>query len=96
MSTFDKQVNRNLKGKELEKKGNLEDAILLYEENVKEYFEGDYPYDRLVVIYHKQREFQKEREVLEKAIYVFEKVVYAERTDRLPKLEKFKKRLSRL
>ena len=38
---------------ELEKEGKIDSAILLYEENVKESFEGNHPYDRLAVIYHK-------------------------------------------
>lgn len=44
-------VDRNLKGIELEKRGNEEQAIALYEANVADYFDGSHPYDRLRVLY---------------------------------------------
>lgn len=93
MDTFDKQVERNLRGIQLEKEDKIEEAIELYEENIKENFDGNHPYDRLAVIYRKQRRIEDEIRVLEKAIWVFENVAYKERVDRLPKLEKFEKRL---
>ena len=37
---FDKQVERNLVGIQLEKQGKIEDAIKLYEENIKKNFQG--------------------------------------------------------
>ena len=95
MGAFDKQVERNLKGIQLEKDGQVDEAIKLYERNIEENFEGNHPYDRLAIIYRKRNQIGDEIRVLEKAIWVFENVVYKERGDRLPKLQKFEKRLER-
>lgn len=64
-------VDRNLKGIELEKKGDIENAIILYEENVVDEFEGAHPYQRLAVIYRKRKQYDDEIKVLKKAIQVF-------------------------
>lgn len=93
MGNFDKQVERNLKGIQFEKEGQIDKAIELYEANIEENFEGNHPYDRLAVIYRKREQIDDEIRVLEKAIWVFENIVHKERGDRLPKLQKFKKRL---
>lgn len=95
MGAFDKQVERNLKGIQLEKDGRVDEAIKLYERNIEENFEGSHPYDRLAIIYRKRNQIDDEIRVLEKAIWVFENVVYRDRGDRLPKLQRFKKRLER-
>lgn len=92
-SSFDTQVDRNLKGKELESQGKVEEAKQLYLQNVNEGFEGNHPYDRLAIMFRKEKAYDKEIEVLEKAINVFEKKVNKQRADRQPKLERFKKRL---
>lgn len=93
MSNFTTQVERNLEGIRLEKEGKTDKAIELYEANIKENFEGNHPYDRLAIIYRKQGRIDDEIRVLEKAIWGFKNIVYKERGDRLPKLEKFNKRL---
>lgn len=93
MDKFSRQVERNLEGIELEKADRVDGAVKLYEENIKENFEGDHPYDRLAVIYRGRRKINDEIRILEKAVWVFENIVYKERLDRLPKLQKFKKRL---
>lgn len=95
MADFNIQVERNLRGIELEKSGRVDEAIQLYEENVKENFEGNHPYDRLAIIYRKRNLINEEIRVLEKAVWVFENIVFEKRVDRLPKLEKFKKRLEK-
>lgn len=87
---------RNLKGIEYEKSGNIEKAIEMYELNVKDNFDGNHPYDRLAILYHKQKKYDDEKRVLEHAIYVFENIVHYSRADRIPKLEKFKARLEKL
>jgi len=92
---FEMQVARNLKGIELEKKGDLDEAIKLYEQNIKENFEGNHPYDRLSIIYRKRGQIKDEIRVLEKAIWVFENIVSMERADRQVKLMKFKNRLEK-
>ncbi|MBU7019152.1 MAG: hypothetical protein HXS44_16700 [Theionarchaea archaeon] len=95
MADFNIQVERNLRGIELEKSGRVDEAIQLYEENVKENFEGNHPYDRLAIIYRKRNLINEEIRVLEKAVWVFENIVFGKRVDRLSKLEKFKKRLEK-
>jgi tetratricopeptide (TPR) repeat protein len=95
MSHFNTQVERNLRAIELEKSGQVDEAVLLYEANVSENCEGNHPYDRLAIIYRKRKQLDEEIRVLEKAIWVFENVVYKGRGDRAPKLARFKKRLAR-
>ncbi|EHQ36280.1 hypothetical protein Metlim_2219 [Methanoplanus limicola DSM 2279] len=90
---FKIQVERNLKGRELEKNGDAEGAVLLYEENIAEGFEGNFPYERLAIIYRKKKEYSEEIRVLKRAIFVFENYASKERSDLIPKLEKFKERL---
>lgn len=68
---FDKQVERNLKGKEFEKQKDIESAIALYELNVKDEFGGTHPYDRLAILYRKQKKYDDEIRIINKAIEVF-------------------------
>ena len=87
-------LRNNLLGAELEKVKNIDDAIKFYERNVDLKFEGNHPYDRLAIIYRKNKDYVNEIRVLEIAINVFENLVYSERADRVPKLNKFKERLA--
>jgi len=52
---FSKCVDRNQEGIAAEKAGDLDSAIALYEANVAAHFEGSHPYDRLRIIYTKQK-----------------------------------------
>jgi len=88
-------VNRNLKGIKLEKEGKIDKAIKLYEKNIKEEFDGSNPYTRLAIIYSKKGLLDDEIRVLITAVWVFENVVYKDRSDRFPKLDRFKKRLEK-
>ena len=77
---------RNNKGKEYEKAGKIKQAIATYEKNI----EGDcYPacrsFDRLMILYRKQKDYGNEVRVIEKAIKVLGK------SDEL--YEKYSKRL---
>ena len=89
------QAERNLKGVEFEKTGNLEEAIELYEKNVEESFKGNHPYDRLATIYKNQNDIDNEIRVLEKAIVIFEIITLEDRIEGLPKLFRFKNRLEK-
>lgn len=89
------QAERNLKGAEFEKNGNLEKAIELYEENVAESFKGNHPYDRLATIYKNQNDLDNEIRILEKAILVYEEITLVDRLEGLPKLFRFKNRLEK-
>ncbi len=53
MRREDIMVDRNLRGVALEKAGDIEAAIALYEANVRDRFDGSHPYDRLRVLYRK-------------------------------------------
>lgn len=44
-------VQNNLEGIRLEKLGRIDEAVELYEQNVKNKFDGDHPYERLRIIY---------------------------------------------
>lgn len=89
------QAERNLKGSEFEKSGNLEKAIELYEENIAEGFKGNHPYDRLATIYKNQNDLDNEIRILEKAIVVYEEITIEDRLEGLPKLFRFKNRLEK-
>ena len=45
MDKFERQVERNLRGKKLEKTGRTDEAIQLYEANIADNFDGNFPYD---------------------------------------------------
>ena len=88
-------VERNLRGRELERQDNITDAIELYEINIANEFEGNFPYDRLRVIYSKQGRYGDVIRVLRKAIDVFGRKVSPSRPDRLSKLERFRRELEK-
>ena len=90
------KFENNVNGAEFEKQKDIETAIKFYEANVAARFEGNYPYDRLAIIYSKMKRYEDEKRVLEIAIDVFEHDVYAERGDRSPKLIKFRERLAKV
>ena len=92
MDLFDQQVERNLKGIELEKTGEIDKAIQLYELNIAEDFTGSHPYNRLAIIYSRRKQVANEIRVLNRAIQVFSSLDPESRMDVNTKLEKFKKR----
>ena len=50
-------VERNLKGTELEKNGQEESAIALYEANIADCFGGSHPYNRLRTLYKNRGDY---------------------------------------
>ena len=64
------QTRRNLDGMELEAAGRIDQAIVLYEQNVAEGFPGDWPYSRLVSAYERQGAYDEAERVLRRAIEV--------------------------
>lgn len=68
--SLDTIVDRNLKGIEFEKQGMTDKAIELYEQNVADEVDTPHPYNRLAVIYRKQKQLDDEIRVLETAIRV--------------------------
>jgi len=89
-------VDNNLKGRKLEQSGKVEEAKKLYEKNISMNFDGNFPYDRLAVIYRKEKDYDNEIRVLNHAIHVFSDLrATSPRADISPKLKKFKERLSK-
>jgi hypothetical protein len=90
-------VERNHKGQEFEKEGYIDNAIELYELNIKEEFEGNFPYDRLVILYRKRKRVEDVIRVLEQGIKVFESLEKTSpRQDVTPKLNRFREQLSKI
>jgi hypothetical protein len=54
----DTMVDRNRKGSDHEKNGEIEAAIEEYELNISEWFDGDHPYERLRVIYNRRKQYE--------------------------------------
>ncbi|TLP74367.1 hypothetical protein [Maribacter sp. ACAM166] len=94
-SNLDSQVQRNTKGKQLEKDGKILEAMVLYEANIYENFEGSFPYRRLAILYRKKKLWAEEIRVLEKAVFVFDSLIPTERNDVQPKLQDFIMALSK-
>lgn len=94
-SEENRMVQYNLDGAELEKAGRVDDAVALYLYNVEHRFQGNYPYDRLAIIYRKAKSYDKEVYILKRAIDVFENDVIPDRPDRDRKIKKFKDRLAK-
>lgn len=62
----------NNKGKEYEKAGKITLAIRTYEKNIAgDCYPATHSFDRLMVLYRKQKEYDKELAVIEKALMVF-------------------------
>ncbi|MCC6177688.1 MAG: tetratricopeptide repeat protein [Chloroflexi bacterium] len=64
------QTRRNLDGMTLEHEGRTDEALALYEQNIAEGFEGDWPYGRLVSAYERQGRFEDAERVLRRAMEV--------------------------
>lgn len=62
---FGEMADRNMQGRDLEKAGHLDDAIRLYEINVTQGFDGPFPYERLRIIYLKQKAYDRAIRVCE-------------------------------
>jgi hypothetical protein len=93
---FSKMADNNINGIELEKSGDIEAAKKIYEETITANFVGNHPYDRLAIIYRKEKDFDNEIRVLNHAIKVFSDLSKSSpRADVKPKLSKFKERLKK-
>jgi len=88
---LDVMVDRNVNGKTLETQGEVDKAIALYEENVSDLFDGDYPYDRLRVIYTKRNQLAEAIRVCRAYIEIDDMLLkYGSRRSALnPKRDKF-------
>lgn len=98
---FNFQAERNLRAEKLEKERDIEGAIKLYEENINEGFPGIQPYDRLLDIYIKQKNYDEELRVMNRAIEVFDNLysnceIETKKELYLETAQKYKKRLKKL
>ena len=89
----DLQTRRNLEALALEGEGRTEEAIALYEQNIADGFEGDWPYGRLVAYYERQGRLDDAQRVLERGIEVFNESKRRTPLDRRSVLRAFKGRL---
>jgi tetratricopeptide (TPR) repeat protein len=90
---LERQTARNLEGMELERAGRIDEATALYEQNVAEGFEGDWPYGRLVAIYERQGALESAVAVLDRAIEVFGASKRRTAADRRATIRVFKNRM---
>lgn len=75
----------NNKGRELEKRGEFIDAIAIYEQNIlPDVHVTMHPYDRLLVLYRKNKDYENEKRVCTLAIEEF------------PQEKKYKERLIKI
>ena len=80
-----KSVELNNKGIAFEKEGNDDAAIEVYEQSIATGYKTLHPYDRLIVIYRKHKDYQNELRVIKLAIEAFG---IQKHKDRLIKTEK--------
>lgn len=92
-ATLEEQTRRNLEGMELEREGQIDRAVELYERTIAEGFEGDWPYGRLVAYYERQQRWDQAERVLERAIEVFKASRRRTAEDRRATLKAFRGRL---
>jgi len=78
-------ANLNNKGVALEKAGKIKAAIKIYEKNIENGYPAHHSYKRLMVLYHKAKDYENEKRVIMKALEVF--IDYPEYVDRLSKLK---------
>lgn len=90
----DKEYDLNLLGKNFEKLYNknkdlaiLNKAINAYETNVKNESLSPIPYERLAIIYHRQKNYEKELAILNKAVNL--NINFKKRDKRLNKVKSF-------
>ena len=64
-------AKRNTKGQELEKEGKIRQAISIYEKNIEgECYPATHAFDRLMILYRKQQDYDNEIRVINRAIEV--------------------------
>ena len=63
---------RNDEARWAEQGGNLNRAIKLYEQNIKENFADKFAFERLMIIYRKQKDFKNELRVINRGVELFQ------------------------
>jgi tetratricopeptide (TPR) repeat protein len=82
---------RNAAARQAEEKGDLAEAVRLYEENIRLDYKHEFAFNRLLVLYRKSKKYKQELRVINRGIKVFS----AQRTDPL-KLLRNKKEVQEL
>jgi hypothetical protein len=89
----DRQTRRNLDALALENAGRMDEAVALYEQNIADGFEGDWPYGRLVAHYERVGRLEDAQRALERGIEVFTESRRRTPADRRAVVRAFKGRL---
>src|SRR6266498_1730511 len=63
---------RNNEARIAEQDGDLNRAVKLYERNIKEDYADEFAFERLMIIYRKQKEYKDELRVINRGIKVFQ------------------------
>lgn len=63
---------KNEIAREAEREGDLNKAVKLYEQNIRENYADEFAFERLMIIYRKQKEYENELRVIERGIEVFQ------------------------
>jgi tetratricopeptide (TPR) repeat protein len=63
---------KNEIARQAEEEGDLNKAVKLYEQNIKEDYADEFAFERLMIIYRKQKEYENELRVIDKGIEVFQ------------------------
>jgi hypothetical protein len=95
---FKELFDRNARAKALEKSGETDHAINLYEQNVTDCFDGTYPYERLRVIYTEREQYGAAIRVCQAFVDTADILIKlgAPRTALQPKRKEFKEWIAEL
>lgn len=63
---------KNSEARQAEQDQNFDKAIKLYEENIREDYADEFAFERLMIIYRKQKDYEDELRVINRGIWVFE------------------------
>lgn len=64
-------TERNNIGIQLEKNGKIDEAIAVYEDNIRDGYPAYHSFQRLMIIYRKRKEYDNEIRVIKRGIEVF-------------------------
>lgn len=85
----------NNQGIQLEKENRIDEAAAIYEKAIQIDYPASHPYDRLMVIYRRQKDYANEVRVIKAAISMCEKIIseHPERIGYVKSLDKYRNRL---
>lgn len=84
---LNKCAKLNNRGIAYERAGKVKSAIRVYEENIELGYPAHHAFKRLMVLYHKAKDYENEERVIHRALEVFGS--YREYEDRFNKLKKY-------